>query len=226
MWRSTSRGCWPSRPTRWPGAISCRKQARRSRRRRSATSPSLAGADPSRPPSPTTSWPRWAGCRAPLRWPIRAALAVSQAAGRRPDARAAAQGPEPRDPGRASRATCRAASRSLSASSSTLRPIRVIEPGAFDLVITCIGYDGVAFPARARACLPSAGPAAGRAGPSRPTVPTAMPGPSRCWPAAAARSPKSRRESEPDPDTSVGSGWHRIDKAEIAAGAAQPAGLA
>jgi ferredoxin--NADP+ reductase len=96
------------------------------------------------------------------------------------------------------------------------KPTTVIEPGDFDLVITCIGYSGVAFPAGEGVF------AVGWAkrGPTG-TIPT-----NRADSHAVARQVIAWLEdrdprSGPDPmPVAVDlAGWHRIDKAEVAAGA-------
>jgi NADPH-dependent 2,4-dienoyl-CoA reductase/sulfur reductase-like enzyme len=97
------------------------------------------------------------------------------------------------------------------------RPTVAIEPGPFDLVVTCIGYSGVEFPQGEGVF------AVGWAkrGPSG-TIPT-----NRADSHAVAqhviawlkeRDPKSGPDPLP-PSVDV-AGWHRIDKAEVAAGAA------
>ena len=96
------------------------------------------------------------------------------------------------------------------------RPTKAIEAGAFDLVITCIGYSGVDFPAGEGVF--SVGWA--KRGPTG-TIPT-----NRADSHAVAqqviawlkdRDPKSG--PDPMPLAVDLAGWHRIDKAEVAAGA-------
>ena len=93
-----------------------------------------------------------------------------------------------------------------------------IDQGEYDLVVTCIGYEGAAFP-RAEGVF-AVGWA--RRGPSG-TIPT-----NRADSHAVAlqvlawlkdRTPKSG--VDPLPVVTDIAGWHRIDKAELAAGAAQ-----
>jgi ferredoxin--NADP+ reductase len=95
------------------------------------------------------------------------------------------------------------------------RPITAIEPGEFDLIITCIGYSGVEFPVGEGVF------AVGWAkrGPTG-TIPT-----NRADSHAVAqqviawlkdRDPKSG--PDPLPAAVDLAGWHRIDKAEVAAG--------
>ena len=96
------------------------------------------------------------------------------------------------------------------------RPIETIPPGEFDLVITCIGYSGVEYPTGEGVF------AVGWAkrGPHG-TIPT-----NRADSLAVAqqviawlreRDPKSG--PDPMPVAVDLAGWHRIDKAEVAAGA-------
>jgi ferredoxin--NADP+ reductase len=95
------------------------------------------------------------------------------------------------------------------------RPMEAIEPGEFDLVITCIGYSGVDFPAGEGVF------AVGWAkrGPTG-TIPTnraeshAVSQQVIAW--LEDRDPKSG--PDPMPIAVDLAGWHRIDKAEIAAG--------
>jgi ferredoxin/flavodoxin---NADP+ reductase len=96
------------------------------------------------------------------------------------------------------------------------RPMTEIEPGEFDLVITCIGYSGVAFPTGEGVF------AVGWAkrGPTG-TIPTSR-GESHAVAQQVLAWLKDRDlKSGPDPiPIAVDvAGWHRIDKAEIAAGA-------
>ena len=96
------------------------------------------------------------------------------------------------------------------------RPIAAIEPDAFDLVITCIGYDGVDVPQGDGVF------AVGWAkrGPTG-TIPTnradshAVAEQVLAW--LAERDPKSG--PDPMPLAVDVAGWHRIDRAEVAAGA-------
>jgi NADPH-dependent glutamate synthase beta subunit-like oxidoreductase len=96
------------------------------------------------------------------------------------------------------------------------RPIAAVEPDEFDLVITCIGYDGVDFPTGEGVF------AVGWAkrGPTG-TIPTnradshAVAGQVIAW--LNERDPKSG--PDPMPLAVDAAGWHRIDKAEVAAGA-------
>jgi ferredoxin--NADP+ reductase len=96
------------------------------------------------------------------------------------------------------------------------RPIREIAPGAFGLVVTCIGYSGVEYPTGEGVF------AAGWAkrGPSG-TIPTnradsfAVAQQVIAW--LKERDPKSG--PDPLPLAVDLAGWHRIDKAEVAAGA-------
>lgn len=97
------------------------------------------------------------------------------------------------------------------------RPMTAIQPGEFDLAITCIGYDGESFPA----------------GDDVFAVGWARRGPIGTIPANRAdghavaqqvmawlkdRDPKSGTDIIPACVDAAG--WHRIDKAEVAAGAA------
>jgi ferredoxin--NADP+ reductase len=95
-------------------------------------------------------------------------------------------------------------------------PIQAIKAGEFDLVITCIGYAGEAFPK----------------GPGLFAVGWAKRGPTGTIPTNRAESHAVARDvlawlkdrdlkSGPDPIPQAVdlAGWHRIDKAEIAAGA-------
>jgi hypothetical protein len=96
------------------------------------------------------------------------------------------------------------------------RPIKAIEPGEFDLVITCIGYSGAALPAGEGVF--AVGWA--RRGP-KGTIPTnradshAVAQQVIAW--LKERDPKSG--PDPMPIAVDVAGWHRIDKAEVAAGA-------
>ena len=142
-----------------------------------------------------------------------AALDVAAARGRF-DAGAAAQGQEPRDPARLREE--RPGSKPITLRFVFNRPTAAIEPGEFDLVITCIGYRASSSP-RARAYSPSAGRSAGRAAPSRPTAPTAIAVAQQVIAWLKERDPKSG--PDPMPIAVDLAGWHRIDKAEVAAGA-------
>lgn len=97
------------------------------------------------------------------------------------------------------------------------RPTTAIEPGEFDLVITCIGYDGEPFPA----------------GDDVFAVGWARRGPTGTIPAnrtdshAVAQQVMAWLEDrDPKSGTDIipvcvdAAGWHRIDKVEVAAGAA------
>ena len=95
---------------------------------------------------------------------------------------------------------------------------KAIEKGDYDLVVTCIGYDGADFP-KDDSVFPVGWAKRGPSG----TIPT-----NRADSHAVAqhvlawlkdRTPKSG--IDPLPLTTDTAGWHRIDKAEIAAGAAQ-----
>jgi ferredoxin--NADP+ reductase len=96
------------------------------------------------------------------------------------------------------------------------RPIAALAPGAFDLVVTCIGYSGAAVPAGEGVF--AVGWA--RRGPSG-TIPTnradshAVAQQVIAW--LGERDPKSG--PDPLPLAVDLAGWHRIDKAEVAAGA-------
>lgn len=96
------------------------------------------------------------------------------------------------------------------------RPTATIDPGAFDLVITCIGYGGVAFPG-GDGIFPVGW---ARRGPSG-TIPTNRPDSHAVAQQVIAwlkdRDPKSG--PDPLPPSIDLAGWHRIDKAEVAAGA-------
>jgi ferredoxin--NADP+ reductase len=97
------------------------------------------------------------------------------------------------------------------------KPITVLAPDAFDLVITCIGYDGEPFPEGDG--MFAVGWA--KRGPTG-TIPTnradshAVAQQVVAW--LAERDPKSGTDIIPECVDAVG--WHRIDKAEVAAGAA------
>jgi NADPH-dependent glutamate synthase beta subunit-like oxidoreductase len=95
---------------------------------------------------------------------------------------------------------------------------KTIEKGDYDLVVTCIGYGGADFP-KGESVFPVGWAKRGPSG----TIPT-----NRADSHAVAqhvlawlkdRTPKSG--IDPLPLTTDTAGWHRIDKAEIAAGAAQ-----
>jgi NADPH-dependent glutamate synthase beta subunit-like oxidoreductase len=95
---------------------------------------------------------------------------------------------------------------------------KAIEKGDYDLVVTCIGYGGADFP-KGESVFPVGWAKRGPSG----TIPT-----NRADSHAVAqhvlawledRTPKSG--IDPLPLTTDTAGWHRIDKAEIAAGAAQ-----
>lgn len=96
------------------------------------------------------------------------------------------------------------------------QPTVAIEPGAFDLVITCIGYGGVAFP-RGEGIFPVGWAKRGPSG----TIPTnradshAVAQQVIAW--LRERDPKSG--PDPMPLSVDVAGWHRIDKTEVAAGA-------
>jgi ferredoxin--NADP+ reductase len=96
------------------------------------------------------------------------------------------------------------------------RPIKAIAPGEFDLVITCIGYSGVDYPKGEGVF--AVGWA--RRGPNG-TIPTnradslAVAQQVIAW--LGERDPKSG--PDPMPLAVDLAGWHRIDKAEVAAGA-------
>ena len=97
------------------------------------------------------------------------------------------------------------------------RPMTAIELGEFDLVITCIGYDGEPYPTGDG--MFAVGWA--RRGPNG-TIPT-----NRADSHAVARQVMAwLKERNPKSGTDVipacvdAAGWHRIDKAEVAAGAA------
>jgi ferredoxin--NADP+ reductase len=97
------------------------------------------------------------------------------------------------------------------------RPTVAIDPGEFDLVVTCIGYDGVGFP-RGEGLFPVGWAKRGPSG----TIPT-----NRADSHAVAqqviawlneRDPGSG--PDPLPPSVDAAGWQRIDSAEVAAGAA------
>jgi len=96
------------------------------------------------------------------------------------------------------------------------RPTAAIAPGDFDLVITCIGYEGSAFP-KGEGVFPVGWAKRGPSG----TIPTnradshAVAQQVIAW--LKERDPKSGPDPLP-PSVDV-AGWHRIDKAEVAAGA-------
>ena len=97
-------------------------------------------------------------------------------------------------------------------------PLKSIKKGDYDLVVTCIGYGGADFP-KGESVFPVGWAKRGPTG----TIPT-----NRAESHAVAqhvlawlkdRTPKSG--IDPLPLTTDTAGWHRIDKAEIAAGAKQ-----
>ncbi len=97
-------------------------------------------------------------------------------------------------------------------------PLKSIKKGDYDLVVTCIGYGGADFP-KGESVFPVGWAKRGPSG----TIPT-----NRADSHAVAqhvlawlkdRTPKSG--IDPLPLTTDTAGWHRIDKAEIAAGAKQ-----
>jgi ferredoxin--NADP+ reductase len=96
------------------------------------------------------------------------------------------------------------------------RPITTIAPGEFDLVITCIGYSGADYP-RGEGVFPVGWAKRGPHG----TIPTnradslAVAQQVIAW--LEARDPRSG--PDPLPAAVDLAGWHRIDKAEVAAGA-------
>jgi ferredoxin--NADP+ reductase len=96
------------------------------------------------------------------------------------------------------------------------RPIAAIEPGAFDLVITCIGYSGLAWPEGEGVF--AVGWA--RRGPTG-TIPTNRADSHAVAQRVIAFLKEHDPRSGPDPlPIAVDlAGWHRIDKAEVAAGA-------
>jgi NADPH-dependent glutamate synthase beta subunit-like oxidoreductase len=95
------------------------------------------------------------------------------------------------------------------------QPTTAINPGDFDLVITCIGYSGVEFP-RGEGIFPVGWAKRGPSG----TIPTnradshAVAAQVITW--LKERDPKSG--PVPMPLSVDVAGWHRIDKAEVAAG--------
>lgn len=97
------------------------------------------------------------------------------------------------------------------------KPTTAIAPGAFDLVITCIGYDGEPFPIGEGIFVVGWA----KRGPTG-TIPTnradshAVAQQVVAW--LKERDPKSGTDIIPECVDAAG--WHRIDKAEIAAGAA------
>ncbi len=138
---------------------------------------------PSMRPSPTTSWPRWAGWRAPSRSPTPRRCG-GRAARHRSDARAAAQGQEPRD----AEGFCRpqggreAGDRAFPCSAPTPKAIRAGEielsaPACSRPIssVTCIGYSGEDFPKSDGVFAVGWAQAAVPAAPSRPIAPTVMP---------------------------------------------------
>jgi len=96
------------------------------------------------------------------------------------------------------------------------RPTAAIEPGDFDLVITCIGYEGVAFP-KGEGVFPVGWAKRGPSG----TIPTNRADSHAVAQQVIAWLKERDPKSGPDPmPLSVDlAGWHRIDKAEVAAGA-------
>ena len=98
------------------------------------------------------------------------------------------------------------------------RPMAAIEPGAFDLVITCIGYRGVEFP-KGEGVFPVGWAKRGPSG----TIPTNRADSHAVAQQVIAWLKERDPTSGPDPmPLSVDlAGWHRIDKAEVAAGARQ-----
>lgn len=98
------------------------------------------------------------------------------------------------------------------------QPTTAIKPGEYDLVITCIGYDGAGLP-EGEGIFPVGWAKRGPSG----TIPTnradshAVAQQVIAW--LKGRDPK--REPDPMPPSVDVAGWHRIDKAEVAAGAAQ-----
>lgn len=97
------------------------------------------------------------------------------------------------------------------------RPTVAIEPGTFDLVVTCIGYEGVGY-SKGEGMFAVGWAKRGPTG----TIPTnradshAVAQQVIAW--LGARDPKSG--PDPMPLSVDLAGWHRIDKAEIAAGQA------
>lgn len=95
-------------------------------------------------------------------------------------------------------------------------PTVAIEPGSYDLVVTCVGYHGVVFP-KGEGIFPVGW---ARRGPSG-TIPTnradshAVAQQVIAW--LRERDPKSG--PDPLPPSVDAAGWHRIDEAEAAAGA-------
>jgi NADPH-dependent 2,4-dienoyl-CoA reductase/sulfur reductase-like enzyme len=96
------------------------------------------------------------------------------------------------------------------------RPTAAIDPGDFDLVITCIGYEGVAFP-KGEGVFPVGWAKRGPSG----TIPTNRADSHAVAQQVIAWLKERDPKSGPDPmPLSVDlAGWHRIDKAEVAAGA-------
>jgi hypothetical protein len=96
------------------------------------------------------------------------------------------------------------------------RPVKSIQPGDYDLVITCIGYTGEPYP-KGEGVFPVGWAKRGPSG----TIPTNR-GESHAVAEQVLAWLKARDlKSGPDPmPLSVDvAGWHRIDKAEVAAGA-------
>ncbi|HTE81905.1 MAG TPA: FAD-dependent oxidoreductase [Reyranella sp.] len=96
------------------------------------------------------------------------------------------------------------------------QPTAAIEPEEFGLVITCIGYEGVAFP-RGEGVFPVGWAKRGPSG----TIPTNRADSHAVAQQVIAWLKECDPESGPDPmPLSVDlASWHRIDKAEVAAGA-------
>ena len=98
------------------------------------------------------------------------------------------------------------------------QPTAAINPGDFDLVVTCIGYGGVEFP-RGEGIFPVGWAKRGPSG----TIPTNRADSHAVAQQVIAWLKERDPKSGPDPmPLSVDlAGWHRIDKAEGAAGAKQ-----
>ena len=96
------------------------------------------------------------------------------------------------------------------------RPITAIRPGEFDLVITCIGYDGVDFP-KGEGVFAVGWAKRGPTG----TIPTNRADSHAVAQQVVAWLKEHDPKSGPDPmPLAVDvAGWHRIDKAEVALGA-------
>jgi len=120
MSRSTSPACWPSRPTRWPRATSCRKQARRSRRRRSPTSTIIGRRGPEQASFTNNELAEMGRLARAVALVDPAALKVEAPKGD-PTPERLPQGQEPRDPARLCRQQARQQSRSRCVSSSIRR---------------------------------------------------------------------------------------------------------